>query len=650
MLGDSGGGGESEEDLVEVKGTDPLFSAMAERAGGSEGDGEGEGEGEQAGAMDPSASLGSLVRQLEQTLPGDWNPTSSSPVPTTDHPLAFEPSSPPRSSPPAALTSYGELLPPPSYASVAPPPYTDLPPPPPYADVPPPSYADSMFLGGEIEQAGVDDNIALSAANIGQTSASKAKGQLSVQVSDPIKRDDGSSALAMVGKKYVEYLVTTSTNLPGFNSCQFSVRRRFRDFVTLAEVLADSHRGYFIPQRPEKTLMEGQMSADKEFVEERRMQLERYLAALAAHPVLRHSAELRTFLESEAGFSTCPTVRDSEGSYMSSAARLPKQMFGHEPAVPNLAEVSQPTRASRDFLRVFKELKQAVVQSPVMGALGGAVGAAPQSAPSLEDDAFLTHKVAAELVDRDRHLMEASRKAEQLVLRQTAHGDVVGELGMSLIKLANHEDKEGQRLGHYSAQGHQLLGVAHSTRSLGRAAVRLARLSRAASSQTVDRLLPLHQYLGLNAAVRKALHDRSQALLTAQTLEAEAKAKSARLSKLDEQKSRVFGAQEKHQKRVDDLAREIQACEASQRAAVAEYERIKSRNLDEWERLTNERQHDFSLMLSGVARVQAAHAERAASVWLAVAKEFGASVENCPGLAVLDNSYASTPQSSTRHE
>lgn len=96
MLGDSGGGGESEEDLVEVKGTDPLFSAMAERAGGSEGDGEGEGEGEQAGAMDPSASLGSLVRQLEQTLPGDWNPTSSSPVPTTDHPLAFEPSSPPR--------------------------------------------------------------------------------------------------------------------------------------------------------------------------------------------------------------------------------------------------------------------------------------------------------------------------------------------------------------------------------------------------------------------------------------------------------------------------------------------------------------------------------------------------------------------------
>jgi hypothetical protein len=39
-------------------------------------------------------------------------------------------------------------------------------------------------------------------------------------------------------------------------------------------------------------------------------QLERYLNALAAHPVLRHSAELRAFLESEAGFATSPVLRE----------------------------------------------------------------------------------------------------------------------------------------------------------------------------------------------------------------------------------------------------------------------------------------------------------------------------------------------------
>lgn len=108
-------------------------------------------------------------------------------------------------------------------------------------------------------------------------------------------------------------------------------------------------------------------------------------------------------------------------------------MFGHEPAVPNLAEVSQPTRASRDFLRVFKELKQAVVQSPVMGALGGAVGAAPQSAPSLEDDAFLTHKVRVnENCFRETHReRERDRRKER---------DMAGLLGGVSLK-AGHANR-----------------------------------------------------------------------------------------------------------------------------------------------------------------------------------------------------------------
>jgi hypothetical protein len=186
---------------------------------------------------------------------------------------------------------------------------------------------------------------------------------LLIKVTDPIKRDDSTSSLSVVGKKYVEYLVSTTATRAGsqvrhtpsplsllvcsslpwslarqdwagllpstwlavliaqvdstvdllrdapcafphwavrVRACtgvrtqvaQWAVRRRFRDFVTLADVLSDSHRGYFIPQRPEKTLMEGQLSADKEFVEDRRVQLERYLNALAAHPVRPHPTAL----------------------------------------------------------------------------------------------------------------------------------------------------------------------------------------------------------------------------------------------------------------------------------------------------------------------------------------------------------------------
>jgi len=78
--------------------------------------------------------------------------------------------------------------------------------------------------------------------------------------------------------------------------------------------------------------------------------------------------------------------------------------------------------------------KQTMQQSTVLSSLG----AAPP--PSLiEDHEFLTHKVGAILAELDRHLAESSKRAETLVGRQQGVGDVLGELGMALIKLANYE-------------------------------------------------------------------------------------------------------------------------------------------------------------------------------------------------------------------
>jgi hypothetical protein len=58
-------------------------------------------------------------------------------------------------------------------------------------------------------------------------------------------------------------------------------------------------------------------------------------------------------------------------------------------------------------------------------------------------------QVGGILAELDRHLAEASRRAETLVARQQGVGDVLGELGMALIKLANYEDNEGVRRGQY---------------------------------------------------------------------------------------------------------------------------------------------------------------------------------------------------------
>lgn len=63
------------------------------------------------------------------------------------------------------------------------------------------------------------------------------------------------------------------------------VQRRFREFVSLSDVLSTKFRGYFLPPRPEKNAVEGQRMKDS-FIEERRISLEKYLNRLAAHPVI----------------------------------------------------------------------------------------------------------------------------------------------------------------------------------------------------------------------------------------------------------------------------------------------------------------------------------------------------------------------------
>ena len=56
----------------------------------------------------------------------------------------------------------------------------------------------------------------------------------------------------------------------------------------LAERLKVTHRGYFIPPRPEKNPVEGQR-ASNDFVELRRHALEKYLFQLALHPAIVQS-------------------------------------------------------------------------------------------------------------------------------------------------------------------------------------------------------------------------------------------------------------------------------------------------------------------------------------------------------------------------
>ncbi|XP_041424174.1 sorting nexin-2 isoform X1 [Xenopus laevis] len=123
---------------------------------------------------------------------------------------------------------------------------------------------------------------------------------LEIGVSDPEKIGDGMNA-------YMAYKVTTKTSLSMFNKNEFSVRRRFSDFLGLHSKLATKymHIGYIVPPAPEKSIVGmtkvkvgKEDSSSNEFVEKRRAALERYLQRTVKHPTLLQDPDVRQFLES----------------------------------------------------------------------------------------------------------------------------------------------------------------------------------------------------------------------------------------------------------------------------------------------------------------------------------------------------------------
>ena len=84
---------------------------------------------------------------------------------------------------------------------------------------------------------------------------------------------------------------------------------------------------------------------------------------------------------------------------------------------------------------------------------------------------------------------------------------------------------------------------------MGNAAVRVSRLARAATRQLAKSLEPLHEYLGMMPAVRKAVQDRGETLGALNASLAEVESKRARIAKLELDITKML--------RVDALKREL---------------------------------------------------------------------------------------------
>lgn len=80
-----------------------------------------------------------------------------------------------------------------------------------------------------------------------------------------------------------------------FKSPEFSVSRRFRDFVWIYSQLVNKYPTVIIPPVPEKMTI-GRFQDD--FIESRRGALERFCLNITNHPKLSVDSDVQLFLES----------------------------------------------------------------------------------------------------------------------------------------------------------------------------------------------------------------------------------------------------------------------------------------------------------------------------------------------------------------
>ncbi|XAR65982.1 hypothetical protein NMG60_11012011, partial [Bertholletia excelsa] len=418
-----------------------------------------------------------------------------------------------------------------------------------------------------------------------------------------LRSGEGARARELAGSRgntYYTYLITTRTNMPHFGGTEFSVRRRFKEVVTLSDRLSESYRGFFIPLRPDKSVVESQVMQKQEFVEQRRAALEKYLRRLAAHPVIKKSDELKLFLQAE---GKLPLVRttDVASRMLDGAVKLPRQLFGETVGVVDPNEVVQPAKGGRDLLRIFKELKQSVTND--WGAT---------KPPVVEEDKeFMERK--ERLQDFEQQLSNVSQQAESLVKAQQDIGETMGELGLAFVKMTKFETEEAM----YDSQRMR----AADMKNVATAAVKASRLYRELNAQTVKHLAKLHEYLGVMLAVNNAFADRSSALLTVQTLLTELSSLNSRIEKLEAASSKIFGGDRSRIRKIEELKETVRVTEDAKSCAIREYERIRENNKNELERLEKEKHDDFLSMLKGFVVNQAGYAEKMANMWEMVAEE-----------------------------
>lgn len=361
---------------------------------------------------------------------------------------------------------------------------------------------------------------------------------LEIVVSDPVKQGEGVNS-------YVSYRVSTKTNLPQYQFTQFSVIRRFSDFVWLHGKLCERNPGLVLPPLPEKNIATKVFVMSAEFVEARCAALGTFMRRLATHPDLRFSPELQIFLEgSDASWSD---------------------------QVENGAESFK----QRNVVQLFKEMQHST-QKLLSGKF------------SSDDPEF--EKFKDYVVTLESYLADLHRQAEAYLRRQRKSAIELSSFSEALGGLGRCETGPLQQT--FAQVATRAERVAHQTvqQAQAQADVVNARLSESV------------RYL---ASVRAVMMDRAAVLLTWETLKSEVTQREQKLEKVRAMGSKQEKVDEAS-KELSESTRKAERAKEEYQALVTRMEAELRRFQTERARETRETLKDFAVAQARLASDTAA--------------------------------------------
>ncbi|XP_064625528.1 sorting nexin-30-like isoform X2 [Lineus longissimus] len=97
-------------------------------------------------------------------------------------------------------------------------------------------------------------------------------------------------------ESYITFKVSTKTTRSEYNSSEYSVRRRYNDFLWLRQKLEVTNPSHLVPPLPEKHPIRKLDRFDPQFIRTREVALQKFVKRLADHPVLSFSKHFQMFL------------------------------------------------------------------------------------------------------------------------------------------------------------------------------------------------------------------------------------------------------------------------------------------------------------------------------------------------------------------